>query len=345
MLPLCGTARERITVLTMYAITIGEPGGPDVLTWNEVPDPAPGDGEVLIDVAASAVNRADLLQRQGHYPPPKGTSSILGLECSGTVAALGAGVSGWQVGDEVCALLAGGGYAQRVVVPAVQLMRVPESVDLVSAAGLPEVACTVWSNVVTVGRLVDGETLLIHGGAGGIGTHAIQVGKALGATVAVTAGSAQRLERCRELGADILINYHEQDFVAELRKATDGRGADVVLDNMGAEYLPRNVSVLATDGRLVVIGMQGGRTGELNVGELLAKRATVAATGLRMRPVHGPGSKAEIIAEVTGRLWPLVATGKVKPIIGQVLPMEQAAEAHRVVEAGSVVGKVLLQVR
>jgi NADPH2:quinone reductase len=327
----------------MYAITISEPGGPDVLTWHEVPDPKPGDGEVLLDVAASAVNRADLLQRQGQYPPPKGASGILGLECSGTIAAIGAGVSGWQVGDEVCALLAGGGYAQRVVVPAVQLMPVPSGVDLIDAAGLPEVACTVWSNVVMVADLSSGETLLVHGGAGGIGTHAIQVGKALGATVAVTAGSSARLERCRELGADITINYREQDFVQELRKATGGHGADVVLDNMGAEYLRRNVSALATGGRLVVIGMQGGRTGELNVGELLAKRASVSATGLRMRPVSGPGSKQEIVAEVTGRLWPLIATGQVKPVVGQVLPMEQAAEAHRVVEAGSVVGKVLLR--
>jgi NADPH2:quinone reductase len=314
-----------------------------VLTWNEVPDPRPGDGEVLLDVAASAVNRADLLQRQGHYPPPKGASDILGLECSGTVAAVGAGVSGWQVGDEVCALLAGGGYAQRVVVPAAQLMPVPDGVDLVAAAGLPEVACTVWSNVVMLAGLSSGETLLVHGGAGGIGTHAIQVGKALGATVAVTAGSAERLAKCRELGADITINYREQDFVEELRKATDRRGADVVLDNMGAEYLKRNVSVLATGGRLSIIGMQGGRTGDLDVGQLLAKRASVSATGLRMRPVHGPGSKQEIVADVTGRLWPLVATGKVRPVIGQVLPMEQAAEAHRVVEAGSVVGKVLLR--
>jgi NADPH2:quinone reductase len=327
----------------MYAITIRQPGGPEVLTWSEVPDPTPGAGEVLLDVAAAGVNRADLLQRQGQYPPPKGASDILGLECSGTIAELGADVSGWQVGDQVCALLAGGGYAQRVAVPAPQLMPLPRGVDLVSSAGLPEVACTVWSNVVMVAHLAAGETLLVHGGAGGIGTHAIQVGKALGATVAATAGSAERLAACRELGADITINYREQDFVEEIRKATDGRGADVILDNIGAEYLPRNVAALATGGRLLVIGMQGGRTGELDLAQLLAKRAVVAATGLRSRPVDGPDGKGRIVAEVTAKLWPLIEAGQVRPVVGQVLPMEQAAEAHRIMEAGRVVGKVLLR--
>jgi putative PIG3 family NAD(P)H quinone oxidoreductase len=327
----------------MYAITIRQPGGPEVLTWSEVPDPTPGAGEVLLDVAAAGVNRADLLQRQGQYPPPKGASDILGLECSGTIAELGADVSGWQVGDQVCALLAGGGYAQRVAVPAPQLMPLPSGVDLVSSAGLPEVACTVWSNVVMVAHLAAGETLLVHGGAGGIGTHAIQVGKALGATVAATAGSAERLAACRELGADTTINYREQDFVEEIRKATDGRGADVILDNIGAEYLPRNAAALATDGRLLVIGMQGGRTGELDLAQLLAKRAIVAATGLRSRPVDGPDGKGRIVAEVTTKLWPLIEAGQVRPVVGQVLPMEQAAEAHRIMEAGRVVGKVLLR--
>jgi putative PIG3 family NAD(P)H quinone oxidoreductase len=344
MLPPCRRARERITVLLMYAITISEPGGPDVLAWSEVPGPTPGDGEVLLDVAAAGVNRADLLQRQGQYPPPKGASDIIGLECSGTIAELGAGVSGWQVGDQVCALLSGGGYAQRVVVPAPQLMRLPQGVDLVSAAGLPEVACTVWSNAVMLGHLGAGETFLVHGGAGGIGTHAIQVGKALGATVAVTAGSAERLAACRELGADITINYREQDFVEAIREATDGRGADVILDNIGAQYLPRNVAALATGGRLLVIGMQGGRSGELDLAQLLAKRALVAATGLRMRPVEGADGKGRIAADVTDKLWPLIGEGKVRPVVGQVLPMEQAGEAHRVMEAGRVVGKVLLQV-
>lgn len=323
----------------MEAITIRVPGGPEVLEWSGVADPTPGPGEVLLDVAATAVNRADLLQRQGFYPPPPGASDILGLECSGTVAALGDGVDGWRVGDEVCALLAGGGYAERVVVPAAQLLPVPEDVDLITAAALPEVACTVWSNVVMLAELAAGELLLVHGGAGGIGTHAIQVGKALGARVAVTAGSAERLERCAALGADIPVNYREQDFVVEVG------AADVVLDNMGASYLGRNIDVLAPGGRLVVIGMQGGRKAELDLGKMLAKRVSVAATGLRGRPVMGPGGKAEIVADVRARLWPLIAAGRVKPIVHEVLPIQRAAEAHQALEDGAnVFGKLVLRV-
>lgn len=322
----------------MRAITIREPGGPDVLAWTEVRDPEPGPGEVLLDVAATAVNRADLLQRQGHYPPPKGTSDVLGLECSGTVAALGEGVTGWEVGDEVCALLAGGGYAERVVVPAAQLLPLPEGVDLVTAASLPEVACTVWSNVVMLAGLKSGETFLVHGGAGGIGTHAIQVAKALGARVAVTAGSAERLARCAELGADVLVDYHRQDFVAEVGRA------DVVLDNMGAAYLDRNIDVLAPDGRLVVIGMQGGVKAELNIGKLLAKRASVSATGLRFRPVDGPSGKGRVVAEVREHVWPMIASGKVKPVVHEVMPVERAADAHRALEGSGVFGKLVLAV-
>ncbi|WP_033436154.1 NAD(P)H-quinone oxidoreductase [Saccharothrix sp. NRRL B-16314] len=322
----------------MRAITIREPGGPDVLAWTEVRDPEPGPGEVLLDVAATAVNRADLLQRQGHYPPPKGTSDVLGLECSGTVAALGEGVTGWEVGDEVCALLAGGGYAERVVVPAAQLLPLPDGVDLVTAASLPEVACTVWSNVVMLAGLKNGETFLVHGGAGGIGTHAIQVAKALGARVAVTAGSAERLARCAELGADVLVDYHRQDFVAEVGRA------DVVLDNMGAAYLDRNIDVLAPDGRLVVIGMQGGVKAELNIGKLLAKRASVSATGLRFRPVDGPSGKGRVVAEVREHVWPMIAAGKVKPVVHEVMPVERAADAHRALEGSGVFGKLVLAV-
>lgn len=327
----------------MHAITISEPGGPEVLTWTEVPDPEIGPGDVLVHVAASAVNRADLLQRQGHYPPPPGASDVLGLECSGTIVEVGRDVAGWQVGDEVCALLAGGGYAELVAVPAAQVLPVPQGVDVVDAAGLPEVACTVWSNAVMLAGLSAGEVLLVHGGAGGIGTHAIQVGKALGATVATTAGSAARLEQCQGLGADILVNYHDQDFVEEVRRATDGHGADVILDNMGAKYLGRNVSMLATGGRLMIIGMQGGSTGELNIRELMGKRAWVSGAGLRARPVEGRDGKGRIIADVTERLWPLVEVGKVKPVTGKVVPMRDAAEAHRVVDGGHVVGKVLLR--
>jgi putative PIG3 family NAD(P)H quinone oxidoreductase len=325
------------------AITIGQPGGPEALEWTEVPDPEPGPGEVLVEVAASAVNRADLLQRRGVYPPPQGASEYPGLECSGTIAALGEGVTGFEPGDEVCALLAGGGYAEQVVVPAQQLLPVPDGVDLVTAAGLPEVACTVWSNVVMLAGLRRGEVLLVHGGSGGIGTHAIQVGAALGATVATTA-SGPRLDALRELGARIAIDYREQDFVREVREATGGHGADVVLDNMGAAYLGRNVDVLGTGGRLVVIGMQGGAVGALNLGMLLGKRASVAATGLRGRPVDGPGGKAEIVDAVRRELWPLIADGRVRPVVHERVPMSDAARAHRLVEAGGLLGKVLLVV-
>jgi putative PIG3 family NAD(P)H quinone oxidoreductase len=323
----------------MRAIVVDGAGGPEVLSLGELPDPEPGPGEVLVKVAATAVNRADLLQRQGHYPPPPGASEVLGLECSGTVAALGEEVEGWSVGDEVCALLAGGGYAELVAVPAGQLMPVPDGVDLVTAAALPEVACTVWSNVFMVAGLRPGEHLLVHGGAGGIGTFAIQLATALGAHVHTTAGSSEKLAVCAELGAETTINYREQDFVEEVRKATDGHGADVVLDNMGASYLGRNVDVLATEGRLVVIGMQGGTKGELNIGKLLRKRGAVVATALRSRPVAG---KAAICAAVVEHVWPLVAAGKARPVVHDTRPLAEAAEAHRSMEASDHVGKLLL---
>ncbi|OIK05719.1 NAD(P)H-quinone oxidoreductase [Streptomyces monashensis] len=325
----------------MHAITIPEPGGPEALVWAQVPDPVPGEGEVLVEVVASAVNRADVLQRQGFYNPPPGASPYPGLECSGRIAALGPGVSGWAVGDPVCGLLAGGGYAEKVVVPAGQLLPVPEGIDLTRAAALPEVVCTVWSNVFMVAHLRPGETLLVHGGSSGIGTMAIQLAKAVGAKVAVTAGTKEKLERCAELGADILINYREQDFVAEIKQATGGAGADVILDNMGAKYLERNVEALAVSGRLAIIGMQGGAKGELNIGTLLSKRAAVSATSLRARPL---GEKAAIVAAVREHVWPLIASGRVRPVVDRELPMPQAAEAHRVLEASGHVGKVLLVV-
>ncbi|MGO1055756.1 NAD(P)H-quinone oxidoreductase [Crossiella sp. CA198] len=326
----------------MYAISIREPGGPEVLRWAPRPDPEPAQGEVVIDIVAAAVNRADLLQRQGFYPPPPGVTTVPGLECSGRIVKVGKGVTQWQAGDEVCALLAGGGYAERVAVPAVQVLPAPKGVDLVTAAGLPEVTCTVWSNVVMLAGLSAGDTFLAHGGAGGIGTCAIQIGKALGATVAVTAGTPEGLAECARLGADITVNYREQDFVEVVKEATGGKGADVVLDNMGASYLARNIDVLAAGGRLVVIGMQGGRKAELDLSKLLAKRASVAATGLRGRPVDGPGSKAEVVADVRARLWPLVEEGKVAVVEHARVPMQEAGEAHRLLEAGGVVGKILL---
>lgn len=323
----------------MHAITIPEPGGPEALVWEEVPDPVAGEGEVLVEVVAGAVNRADILQRQGFYNPPPGASPYPGLECSGRIAALGPGVSGWAVGDEVCALLAGGGYAEKVAVPAGQLLPVPEGVTVDQAAALPEVVCTVWSNVFMVAHLRPGETFLVHGGSSGIGTMAIQLAKAVGAKVAVTAGTAQKLERCAELGADILINYREQDFVAELRQATDGAGADVILDNMGAKYLDRNVQALAVNGRLAIIGMQGGAKGELNIGALLTKRAAISATSLRARPA---AEKAAIVAAVREHVWPLVASGRIRPVVDREIPMPEAAAAHRVVEDSGHIGKVLL---
>lgn len=313
----------------MQAIALDAPGGPEMLRWGTAPDPVAGPGEVLVDVAAAGVNRADIMQRQGHYPPPPGASEIIGLEVSGHVAALGEGVTGWQVGDPVCALLAGGGYAERVAVPAVQLLSVPDGVDLVTAAGIPEVACTVWSNVVMTARLAAGETFLVHGGSGGIGTHAIQVGKALGARVAATA-APERLDVCRALGADVVIDYHD-----DLPKGL----ADVILDNQGARGLAANVDALTPDGRLVIIGLQGGTKAELNIAKLLAKRGSVIATSLRGRPVEGKGA---IVAAVREHVWPMIADGRVRPVVHTTLPLSDAADAHALFDEGGVVGKVIL---
>ncbi len=323
----------------MKAITIPESGGPEALVLSDVDTPEPRAGEVLVRVAAAGVNRADSMQRQGFYPPPPGESEVPGLEVSGTVEALGPDVEGWAVGDEVCALLAGGGYAELVRVPAGQLLPVPGGVSLTDAAALPEVVCTVWSNVFLTANLQPGETLLVHGGSSGIGTMAIQLATALGARVAVTAGTAEKLEACRALGADVLVNYREEDFVERVRGATDGVGANVVLDNMGAAYLGRNVDVLAPNGRLVVIGLQGGRTGELDLGALLAKRGAVIATSLRARPA---AEKAAIVAAVREHVWPLVEDGVVRPVVHSRHPLASAAEAHRELEASGHIGKILL---
>lgn len=314
---------------------------PEVLAFREVADLQPAPGEVLIRVAAAGVNRADLLQAAGLYPPPPGASDTLGLEVSGVIAAVGDEVSDWTIGQQVCALLAGGGYAEYVAVPAPQVLPIPAGVDLVDAAGLPEVACTVWSNLVLTAGLSEGQLLLVHGGASGVGTHAIQVARQLGAWVAVTAGSEAKLAVCRELGAEITVNYRDEDFVARIREAG---GADVILDIMGAAYLDRNVDALANDGRLVVIGMQGGVKGELNLGKLISKRARVIGTALRGRPVEGPHSKGAVVAAVTTELWPMVGDGRIKPVIGARLPIDQAAEAHRLLSSGEVTGKVVLTV-
>jgi putative PIG3 family NAD(P)H quinone oxidoreductase len=315
-------------------------GDADVLTLGERPDPEPGADDVVIDVVAAGVNFPDLAQRRGLYPPPPGASDVLGLECSGVVSAIGADVARWQVGDEVCALLSGGGYADKVAVPAQQVLPIPAGVDLETAAAFPEVTATVWSNVFMLAGLHEGETLLVHGGAGGIGTMAIQLGKAFGARVAVTAGSPEKLARCAELGADIGIDYKQQDFVEELQAATDGHGADVILDIIGGAYLPRNVEALATSGRLVVIGTQRGATGELNLGRLQDKRGAVLATRLRPRPA---GEKAAIIASVEEHVWPLVEAGTVRPVVHQVFDLDDVREAHRLMESSGHVGKLLLR--
>ncbi|MET4047202.1 putative PIG3 family NAD(P)H quinone oxidoreductase [Rhodococcus sp. UYP5] len=333
------------TLEAMHAITLTEFGSPDVMAWTEVPDPRPGRGQVVVDVAATAINRADLMQRQGHYPPPPGASEIMGLECSGVISELGEGVHDWNVGDRVCALLAGGGYAEQVLVPSTQLFPIPGELDLHAAAALPEVASTVWSNLVMYGGMRSGQVLLIHGGGSGIGTHAIQVAKAFGVTVAVTAGSTYKLDFCRTLGADITIDYKNQDFVEVLRSETDGHGADLILDNMGAKYLQPNVNALAMDGTLITIGMQGGVKGELNFGALLGKRGTIHAAGLRGRPETGPSSKANIVSDMTARLWPMISEGQISPIIHAEIPIIDAAQGHRMLDAEDTIGKVILRVQ
>lgn len=321
----------------MRAITVTEPGGPEQLQWSEVPTPSPAEGEVLVKTIAVGVNRADLLQRQGHYPPPRGISDVMGLEATGTVAELGKGVTGMSVGDEVVCLLAGGAYAEYFVVPTGQCIAVPQGVDVVTAAGLVEVAATVVSNMDGVG-LEAGETLLVHGGAGGIGTFAIQYAKALGCRVLTTAGSKAKLEHCRAMGADVAIDYHD-DWVAAVKEATDGRGADVILDVMGAKYLELNVDALATAGRLVIIGMQGGVKGTLNIGKLLSTRALVTATSLRFRPVEEKVAICQRVAEV---VWPMIADGRIKPAPETRIPLKEARRAHEQLAGGENIGKIIL---
>ena len=322
----------------MHAVTIPAPGGPEALQWSEVDDPVAGPDEVVVDVVAAGVNRADLLQRAGFYPPPPGAPPYPGLECSGVITAVGEQVDGWSVGDQVCALLSGGGYAQRVAVPAGQLLPIPAGVDLVEAAALPEAACTVWSNVFDAGRLQPLDTLLVHGGGSGIGTMAIQLAAVHGARVLTTARRDKHLA-LRELGAEITIDYTTEDFVAVTREATAHVGADVILDIMGASYLARNVEALGPNGRLVIIGLQGGRRAELDLGGLLAKRASVIATTLRSRSAD---EKAAIVAGVREHVWPQIESRLVRPVVHARFPMTEAAQAHQLLDDSSHVGKVLL---
>lgn len=337
----------------MHAITYRpaeDPHAPPALAWTEVPDPVPQPGEVLIEVTAAGVNRADLLQARGRYAPPPGASEILGLECSGTIVDIHPGsvtdtddeAPRFAVGDTVCALLSGGGYAERVVVPIAQVLPVPQGVSLLDAAGLPEVTCTVWSNLVMTAGLHADQWLLVHGGASGIGTMAIQIARTLGANVIATAGSDEKLAVARDLGAQATINYAREDFVIRVAEASGGHGADVILDVVGGEYLSRNISALADGGRLVVIGLLGGSSAELNIGALMSKRAGVIGTQLRSRPPTGAGSKAEVVADVRQRLWPRISSGSIRPVIGARLPMSQAAEAHDLMQRGAVPGKILL---
>jgi putative PIG3 family NAD(P)H quinone oxidoreductase len=306
------------------------------LVPREVPDPVAGDGEVVVDVTAAGVNRADVSQRQGFYPPPPGAPAYPGLECAGVISAVGPGVTGHHVGERVAALLAGGGYAERVAVPAGQLLPVPAGLSIQEAAALPEVSCTVWSNVVDRDRLRKGETLLVHGGGSGIGTFAVQFGKALGATVVTTARAAKH-DRLRALGADLVIDYTTDDFVAATRDFAGG--ADVVLDIVGAKYLARNIEVLAPNGRITVIGMQGGRTAELDLGLLMSKRGSVSSTSLRARPTD---DKARIVSGVRREVWPLVEAGAIKPIVHTTMPLAEAASAHDLLESSDHLGKILL---
>lgn len=323
-------------------------GGPEVLRWGEAPEPVVRPGDVLVEVAATALNRADAMQRAGEYPPPPGASDLLGLECSGRIAAVGdeaAEAAGWSVGDEVCALLAGGGYAQRVAVPAEQVLPVPSGLSLVEAAALPEAACTVWSTLCMPEPMREGQVVLVHGGASGVGAFAVQLAAAMGCRVAATAGGDERVAALRELGAEVAIDHRTDDFVDRVREATDGHGADVILDVVGADYLVPNVRALADDGRLCIIAFQSGRRGELDLGALLKRRATIRATKLRDRPVTGAGSKAEIVREVREHVWPLIEAGRIRPRIGAVAPVTEAAAFHERSDSGTLpIGKVVFEV-
>jgi putative PIG3 family NAD(P)H quinone oxidoreductase len=321
------------------AIVVAAPGGPEQLHIEDRPDPVAGEDEVVVRVAGAGINRADLLQRRGFYPPPPGASDILGLEASGVVANVGSGVSAASVGDRVMLLVEGGTYAELVAVRAAQVVLVPDNIDLIDAGGIAEVFITAHDALLTRGRLQRGETVLIHGGGGGVGTAAIQLARQRDCRILVTAGSPEKIARCIALGADAGINYRTEDFVARTRELTDGRGADLVLDIMGASYLGRNMDAVATDGRIVVIGMQGGNQTEIDLGVMMRRRISLISTTLRARPA---AQKAVIVAAFAAEVVPALADGRLRPIIDRVLPLDEAGEAHRLMESGEVVGKIVL---
>lgn len=326
----------------MNAIEITQPGGPEVLQPTTRPAPHPGPGEVLIAVEAAGVNRPDMLQRQGAYAPPPGASDIPGLEVAGLIAAVGEGVEGWRVGDAVCALVAGGGYAERCVAPAVQCLPVPDGLSLVEAASLPETFFTVWSNLFDRARLQPGESLLVHGGSSGIGTTAIQLGRVFGVRVFTTAGSAEKCRACEALGAERAINYREEDFVAVVKDATEARGVDVVLDMVGGDYVPRSISCMAVDGRHVSIAFLRGPATTLDLNAVMRRRLTLTGSTLRPRPV---AEKAAIAVQLREHVWPKLADGSIRPVIHQVFPLAEAANAHALMETSTHVGKIMLAVR
>jgi putative PIG3 family NAD(P)H quinone oxidoreductase len=323
----------------MKAVVFDEPGDEEVLHVSEIPNPDLGDGEIRIAVAGAGVNRADLLQRRGLYPPPPGASEIIGLECAGTIAEIGTGVDGLALGDRVMALLAGGGYATEAVAPAVCAMRTPDGLTDIEAAAVPEVFITAFLNLFLIGQLESGSTALVHGGSGGVGTAAIQLAKAAAARVIVTAGSADRCRKCLDLGADAAFNHRADDFLAATLDATDGRGVDVVLDCIGGPYLERHLDVLAPSGRLVVIGLQGGATAELDLSLLMRKRLSITGSTLRARPID---EKGRIIEAFVRRFGPELVTGSIRPIVDRVLPLDEVAEAHRLLAAGEIFGKLVL---
>ena len=325
----------------MMAIEITKPGGPEVLVPAERPMPTPASGDVLIQVAAAGVNRPDTMQRAGRYPPPPGASDIPGLEIAGTIVEVGAATTGWHTGDRVCALVSGGGYAEFCVAPARQCLPVPSGMDFTHAAAIPETFFTVWANVFELGRLQPGESILVHGGSSGIGTTAIQLARAMSSRVFTTAGSAEKCAACEQLGAELAINYRETDFVAAIRSATGGKGVDVVLDMVGGDYLPRNLEVLAMDGRLVQIAVMGGVKATLNLVTMMQRRLTLTGSTLRPRSV---AEKAAIAGELFARVWPLLEAGTVRPVVHATFPLREAAEAHRVMEAGAHIGKLVLVV-